>query len=284
MTNTAATLSSKDSETESSIGFPSFRLTSETLHGKGTRDSTVDTVTLFLRGFRALPFLPPASDSAQMTSETCGPPQSSAYAWYDRATSSWKTHPDSTPPGTQGSSSVTWQKADIMLAGVCYRQPRWMRPICDIASGLWPTPTRVSASYTSRGAKDKYGSGMTLTEAVRRFPSPAYRDYRSGKGRKDNGHTPQVPEMVGGLLNPDWDELLMGWPMGWTSLRPMSIEAFLDWKERALTGRLWVGGEWERGIPRITTYAPDRRKRVSAIGNGQVPLAMATAWRLLFGD
>ena len=50
------------------------------------------------------------------------------------------------------------------------------------------------------------------------FPSPAARDWRSGKGRTENGHTPQLPEVVGGQLNPDWVEALMGWPPGWTAL------------------------------------------------------------------
>jgi len=53
---------------------------------------------------------------------------------------------------------------------------------------------------------------------ARLWPTLSSRDYRSGKGRKDNGHTPQLPEVVGGTLNPTWVELLMGFPMGWTDL------------------------------------------------------------------
>ena len=38
-----------------------------------------------------------------------------------------------------------------------------------------------------------------LAQFVLRFPSPSARDHKSGKGRQpDNGHTPQLPEVIGG--------------------------------------------------------------------------------------
>jgi len=29
---------------------------------------------------------------------------------------------------------------------------------------------------------------------------------------------------VGGPLNPDWVEWLMGWPIGWTDLKPLEMD------------------------------------------------------------
>lgn len=58
------------------------------------------------------------------------------------------------------------------------------------------------------------------------WPTPTARDWRSGKGRKPNGHTPQLTERIEAdagptmRLNPDWVERLMGWPDGWTDLPP----------------------------------------------------------------
>ena len=49
-------------------------------------------------------------------------------------------------------------------------------------------------------------------------PTPTARDGRSGKGRAENGHTPQLCERVEGLLNPSWVELLMGFPRDWTKV------------------------------------------------------------------
>ncbi len=88
---------------------------------------------------------------------------------------------------------------------------------------LWPTPTAGdskgsgSAGYSTDSGRH---SGTTLTDAItrQRWATPAARDWKSGKGRQDNGHTPQLPEQVGGQLNPTWVEWLMGFPPGWTDL------------------------------------------------------------------
>lgn len=34
---------------------------------------------------------------------------------------------------------------------------------------------------------------------------------------------------VSGLLNPDWVEWLMGWPIGWTDLKPLEMDTFQVW-------------------------------------------------------
>ena len=35
-----------------------------------------------------------------------------------------------------------------------------------------------------------------------------------------------------GLLNPDWIEWFMGWPMGWTELEPLEMDKFLEWQRQ----------------------------------------------------
>lgn len=86
---------------------------------------------------------------------------------------------------------------------------------------LWPTPR----NNTGPSMDPKH---LSLDGAVR-FPSPAARDWRSGKGRTENGHTPQLPEVVGGQLNPDWVEWLMGWPIGWSDCAPLATDRFPQW-------------------------------------------------------
>lgn len=96
------------------------------------------------------------------------------------------------------------------------------------ATQMWPTPTAGDAR--SSGSRNTPGSkahpGVSLTDAVRGDmgrgrvdPTPAHRDWRSGKGRQANGHTPQLPEVVGGQLSPQFVEWLMGFPIGWTDLK-----------------------------------------------------------------
>lgn len=72
---------------------------------------------------------------------------------------------------------------------------------------------------------------------------------------------------VSALLNPDWVEWLMGWPSGST------VKANADIKHTDITA--------EPDIPRITELKENRAQRLKALGNGQVPLCAATAWRVL---
>jgi hypothetical protein len=77
-----------------------------------------------------------------------------------------------------------------------------------------------------------------------------------------------------GTLSPDWVELLMGWPMGWTALEPMT-----EW--RVPTAQQWQDGSWEDGVARVGVKIPNRVNRLKAIGNGQVPQAATMAWEAL---
>lgn len=62
-----------------------------------------------------------------------------------------------------------------------------------------------------------------LPAAVRLWPTPCARDYRTGMpGRISKGHTLNLPEQLAdetktlAQLNPEWTEALMGYPKGWT--------------------------------------------------------------------
>ena len=78
---------------------------------------------------------------------------------------------------------------------------------------------------------------------------------------------------AGGSLNPDWVELLMGWPKGWSSLEPLSDAPMIGWDEG-----------WEDGTPRTSKGVTARVDRLKAIGNGQVPQCVAAAWRILASE
>jgi DNA-cytosine methyltransferase len=88
--------------------------------------------------------------------------------------------------------------------------------------------------------------------------------------------------MLGGQLNPDWVEWLMGWPIGWTNLDPLNMEWFEMWKKG--TGPWTQGGWWDEDpsktgfAPRVARDVSDRVRRLAALGNGQVPATVALAW------
>ena len=94
-----------------------------------------------------------------------------------------------------------------------------------IDSGLWPTPT-VKGNYNRAGLSAKSGDG--LATAVAKFPTPCSTDW---KGSSKPGQRPGQltdPDVgaspAGGGLNPTWVEWLMGWPLGWTDLRPLETD------------------------------------------------------------
>ena len=85
----------------------------------------------------------------------------------------------------------------------------------------WPTPTASLASKGGRVTPRKARNGGTLIEAVsaQMFATPTSRDWRSGKASEATmmKNSRPLSEQIGGLLNPEWVEWLMGWPIGHTA-------------------------------------------------------------------
>ena len=127
----------------------------------------------------------------------------------------------------------------------------------------WPTPDAAvmndgenPATFLARIAKlakkhrNGAGAGTPLAMAVKLWPSPQAQDFKSGAGWEhaasgSAGHSPQLRHLLGGLLNPDWVEQLMGWPEGWT-LPPQALGAL----RRPSAGRRAAGKTNTRGKPR----------------------------------
>jgi hypothetical protein len=87
----------------------------------------------------------------------------------------------------------------------------------------WPTPT-VCGNYNRKGASPTSGDG--LATAVLKCATPTARDWRSGKASQATMERNSRPlsEQIGGSLNPTWVEWLMGWPLGWTDLKPLATD------------------------------------------------------------
>lgn len=142
-------------------------------------------------------------------------------------------------------------------------------------------PTAVTSdSKGSLGLVD--GRGRQLRDEASRgvLPTPNARDWRSGKGRQPNGHAPQLPEVMGGVLNPAWEEPFMGFPIGWTD---PDVETVTELDLPAA----WLSGEWIDQAPSPTVpprSLPGRRERVHSLGNAVVPEACRRAWHILRGD
>lgn len=105
-----------------------------------------------------------------------------------------------------------------------------------VSARHWPTPT-VKGNYNRKGLSSKSGDG--LATAVLKWPTPTARDYRGvhrtergQERRQESSRGMPLNEEVGGLLNPEWVEWLMGWPIGWTALQPLEMDRFREWQQQ----------------------------------------------------
>ena len=155
-----------------------------------------------------------------------------SFAKYSPATSSWKTAQCSLLADSEGFSEI-WPKWGLMHHGAAYPLPTLVHTIRGKESGLWPTPT-VCGNSNRKGASAKSGDG--LATAVKKYPTPCARDYRSpGRSRAERTGGKQgehLVNVIGGQLNPTWVEWLMGWPTGWTELKPLEMDKFHEWQRQ----------------------------------------------------
>ena len=89
---------------------------------------------------------------------------------------------------------------------------------------MFPTPNATDWKGASQpdGRRPVCDDDLPSRIARETFPSPAARDWRSGKGRSENGHTPQLPEVMGGQLSASFVEWMFGLPKDWTKVDPES--------------------------------------------------------------
>jgi len=117
------------------------------------------------------------------------------------------------------------------------------RPTCESESGLWPTPT-VCGNYNRKGASATSGDGLATAawkaEKERTWPTPTVAmakgssggalTRKTGKSRENDRLDYAVEgDAKNGRLNPTWIEWLMGWPLGWTELKPLETGRFHEW-------------------------------------------------------
>lgn len=193
-----------------------------------------------------------------------------------RDSSSWRIHPFSPEEDLTGCSWI-WPKWGLMRRGACSALETSGLPTRESEFGSWPT---VKASDGERGGRGD------LLQALRgnvspsgRFTTPQAHDAkkgnpsRVGRFKKGEGGGRNLNDEIRGALNPGWVEWLMGWPIGWTSLAgpPKSGATPARWNREP------------KGVPRLNETVENRAKRIRAIGNGQVPLCAAVAFKTLLG-
>ena len=138
---------------------------------------------------------------------------------------------------------------------------------------LWPTPHR----NCSNGAGAHGDGGLNLQTAVSLCPTPTVGTSGGGKLCGGTGHLNMLRDALGyeearklsagngGKLNPEWVEILMGFPIGWTDIYCDEPEPWPGWP--ALMGE----SQYPYEPPRTVTGCPNRAKRLKCLGNAVVP-------------
>jgi hypothetical protein len=167
---------------------------------------------------------------------------------YDLNSCSWKIH-HSLFPVELDWSSVILPRWGMTVSGQLYQHQTSERPISATGSGLWPTPrscSAMAATITPESAwnKDRMPNLETIV-GRRTWPTPCASDnkgqgqswFGSDPAEKREGETDHAfAERVGhiwGIESP-WVEWLMGWPLGWTDLRPLAMDKFQSWQQQHL--------------------------------------------------
>jgi len=181
----------------------------------------------------------------------CGERWRGWLAKYDHASSSWRTAQCSLL-SEEPESLATLPRSGMTRDGLLWELPMSVRPTSGTGSGLWRTPD-TGAGGTSgllKQGKTHRANGqpiqIRLVDQVlnpRLWPTPAARDYKGANGfettqrkigegkRAQMGQLPNAVQQelgrpIGGTLNPNWTEWLMGWPPGWTDLKPLATDKY----------------------------------------------------------
>ena len=220
-----------------------------------TEDRGAELLTWYLAAFHAKTSAQPARVQASKASAVeCGQKWPASLARYDHDLRLWKTAQCSLLEGLDVYSE-TWSRWGTMRGGECWAQLMPVLRTNGSGSGLWPTPTTegIDGGSNSRkaakargmwptpcatearqglqiGREGKKGSQQSLSTMVA-FATPQARDFRTGQeSRWDNPtKTRNLNDQIGGQLNPTWVEWLMGWPLGWTDLKPLATDKFPQW-------------------------------------------------------
>ena len=200
-------------------------------------------LTLFAADTPANPSVTPAQETAPTTQDTFGQCSPSAFAWFDHDSHCWKTL-QGTFLSDLEMSKPTWPRSGMTHNGIAYqRQPSVPRTFATEYSlslhgkRLWATPTTQEIEHpnmtiTEKGRRaSKSGNGRShsigLADQVKLWPTPTAGDSKRPKVRHyESSDMPMLggtvaarhPENIGGSLNPEWVEWLMGFPIGWTDL------------------------------------------------------------------
>ena len=200
--------------------------------------------------FHAKTSLPQVKEQGLTESgQECGKRWQGLLARLDPNTLLWKTVQCSLLEDSE-QSFQTFPRWGSMRNGECFQQPMLEQTITENEFGYWLTPTATAISGRSQEAMNhriKWRESLgrktvppgNLAEQIMlsgqipcvdmkkptMLPTPTAHNSKEGAYPAEfTRKTPTLATHAGGKLNPMWVEWLMGWPLGWTDLKPLEMD------------------------------------------------------------
>ena len=130
-----------------------------------------------------------------------------------------------TPSATDGmrggtmTENMTGQSLTQMVNSMKFATPQ-ARDFRSGQESRWDNPNRT----------------RNLNDQIAKFPTASANDWKgsSKEGQRRGQLTDPAMGVIeaGGQLNPTWVEWLMGWPLGWTDLKPLAMDRYQQWLQQ----------------------------------------------------
>lgn len=168
-----------------------------------TDDLGRDVLTSFLAAFPARTSAAPGKEQESTENDpACGPKVRGLLAKWSQQSCGWKTAQCSLL-GDSDEFSETWPRWGLMRNGECWELERPVLPTSATACGSsLPTPSGVNGgNNNTMGRVDEWGGSSN----------------------------PLRGTVIGSMCLPEFEEMVMGWPVMWTAPMPYETAKFREW-------------------------------------------------------
>jgi len=129
-------------------------------------------------------------------------------------------------------SLQTLPRSGMTRNGMLWARQTLVHRTSETGFGLLPTPLASIATHGGPNQRDSSGR-PGLQMAAMNWPTPtAHNAKETNAPSEHNRNTLTLAAQAGGSLNPTWVEWLMGWPLGWTDLKPLETDKFQQWQQQ----------------------------------------------------
>lgn len=147
------------------------------------------------------------SKDSRANAVDCGSNSKELFAKLNRRSCGWKMFSLSGVTGCQLSSG-TWPRSGTLRNGVCFQRKNLKPAIKENVSSFW---------HITPSTRDFKGASRNC-HSLKNFPGWLWVNFSLGKN------------MI--YPNPSVSEQVMGWPIGWTDLKPLATDRFQLWLKR----------------------------------------------------